>query len=82
MADVVLDPALSESLQAGLAAYIADWLVAEGDHVVAGQTLARARLVHRLVDIPAPHAGMVEQIFVALGERFAPGAVLARVVTV
>ena len=29
MADVVLDPALSESLQAGLAAYIADWLVAD-----------------------------------------------------
>jgi pyruvate/2-oxoglutarate dehydrogenase complex dihydrolipoamide acyltransferase (E2) component len=80
MVDIVLDPALIESLEAGTAAYIADWLVAEGDHVVAGQTLARARLVQQLVDVPAPHAGIVEQILVALGERFAPGTVLARLV--
>ena len=47
---------------------------------MAGQTLARARLVQQLVDVPAPHAGIVEQILVALGERFAPGTVLARLV--
>lgn len=82
MADVILDPALAESLEAGGAAYITQWLVTEGDHVVAGQTLAHARLVQQLLEVRAPHAGMVEQIIVGLGERFAPGTVLARLVTV
>ena len=82
MADVILDPALAESLEAGASAYVADWLVAEGDHVQAGQLLARASLVQQLVDVRAPHAGLVEQIIVPIGERFAPGTVLARLVTV
>ena len=34
-----------------------------------------------LVDVPAPHAGIVEEITVTLGERFDRGAVLARLVT-
>ena len=80
MSDVVLDPALFEAVEAGPDAFIEAWCVAEGDHVHAGQTLAHARLVRRSIDIAATHAGVVEEIVVAAGEAFAPGAVLARLV--
>ena len=80
MLDVVLDPLRWESIEAGDQALIAQWLVSEGDHVLAGQVLGRASLVHEMVDIEAPHTGIVEQIAVAAGERFARGHVLARLV--
>ena len=80
MTDIVLDPMLMESMQAGADATIQEWLVTEGDHVHAGQTLARANLVHSLVDLPALHAGIMEDIVVAAGERFGRGALLARMV--
>ena len=82
MNDVVLDPLLLESMKAGSDARIEQWLVCEGDHVRAGPVLARARLVHTLLDVPAPHAGMVEQIVVPVGESFARGAVLARLISI
>lgn len=81
MSDVILDPQRWESLEAGDQAVIESWLVAEGDHVRAGQVLAKASLVHESVDIEAPHAGMVEQIAVPAGEAFGPGHILARLVS-
>ena len=81
MADVILDPQRWESVEAGDGARLGSWLVAEGDRVRAGQVLARALLVHQAVDVEAPHAGVVEEIVVAAGERFGPGHVLARLVT-
>ncbi len=81
MTDIILDPLLLESVEAGPDARIAQWLVSEGDHVHAGQTLARASLVHVLVDVPAPHAGIVEEITVTVGEKFNRRAVLARLVS-
>lgn len=81
MTDVVLDPALWESVEAGGEAFIEEWLVAEGDHVHAGQTVARANLIHTSVDVPAMHAGVVEEILVPAGDKFAPGHVLARLLT-
>lgn len=80
MTDVVLDPTLFEALEAGSQAFVEAWVVAEGDHVHAGQTLARAHLAHGVVDVTAGHAGIVEEILVPTGERFTPGDVLARVV--
>lgn len=80
MADIVLDPALWESVEAGAEAFVEEWLVAEGDHVHPGQTLARAKLVHTAVDVPALHGGVLEEIVVPMGEKFARGAVLARLV--
>ena len=82
MTDIVLDPALWESVEAGAEAVVAQWLVAEGDHVHAGQTLARASLIHQSVDVAAVHAGLLEEILVPAGEKFARGTVLARVVNV
>ena len=81
MADIILDPLRWESLEAGDEALLESWLVAEGDHVRAGQVLGTASLVHETVPIEAPHAGMVEQISVAAGERFGPGYILARLVS-
>ena len=79
MSHIVLDPESWEAVEAGAEACVEQWLAAEGDHVHAGQVLGRARLLHALVDIPTPHAGVLEEIVVAAGERFAPRAVLARV---
>jgi pyruvate/2-oxoglutarate dehydrogenase complex dihydrolipoamide acyltransferase (E2) component len=81
MVDVRLDPLRWESVEAGNEATLEDWLVTEGDHVNAGQVLAKASLVHESLDVEAPHAGIVEQIAVAAGERFAPGYILARLVS-
>ena len=80
MSSIVLDPELWESVEAGTEAYIEQWLVSEGDHVHAGQVLARAKLLHTLVDVPTAHAGVLEEIVVPAGEKFAPGTVLGRVI--
>ena len=81
MVDVMLDPESVEAMEAGGTARLARWLVAEGDRVHGGQLLAQARLVHQTVDVRAPHAGVLEQILVGAGERFAPGHPLARLIT-
>lgn len=80
MTDLVLDSLLFESMEAGTSAFVAEWLAAEGDHVHAGQTLARVHLVHRLVDLPTPHAGILEEIRIPIGAPFDRGTVLARLV--
>ena len=80
MVDVKLEPLRWESVEAGDEAMLEGWLVEEGDHVKAGQVLAKASLVHENIEVQAPHAGIVEQIAVAAGERFAPGYILARLV--
>lgn len=82
MTDIILDPGLCESLEAGPGAMLKQWLVAEGDHVRAGQTLAIADLVHRPMEIPAPHAGIVEEILVSAGEDFSRGALLGRLIVI
>jgi pyruvate dehydrogenase E2 component (dihydrolipoamide acetyltransferase) len=82
MNEIVLDPESRAAVEAGAEACVEQWLAAEGDHVHAGQVLGRARLLHTLVDLPTPHAGVLEEIVVAAGERFVPGAVLARVAAV
>jgi pyruvate dehydrogenase E2 component (dihydrolipoamide acetyltransferase) len=81
MVDVKLDPRRWESVEAGDEALLENWRVSEGDHVAAGQVLAQALLVHENIDVVAPHAGVVEQIAVAAGEHFAPGYILARLVS-
>lgn len=81
MIDIILDPDSVEAIEAGDTARLARWLVAEGDRVHGGDLLAQARLVHQTVDVRAPHDGVLEQILVSAGERFAPGHPLARLIT-
>lgn len=78
MRNIVLAPPLWASLKAGAGACIEQRLIAEGDHVPPGQTLARGKLIHRPVDVPALHADLLAEIIVPLGETFTPGIVLAR----
>jgi pyruvate/2-oxoglutarate dehydrogenase complex dihydrolipoamide acyltransferase (E2) component len=80
MTDIVLDPLRSEAIEAGDAAVLAAWRVSEGDHVQMGQTLAQVRILGEAIDVPAPHAGLIEQILVPAGERLVPGHVLARLI--
>lgn len=82
MKDVILDPELWESLEAGTAALLDQWFVAEGDHVHRGQALARAVLVKSSLEVIAPAEGTVEQILVPAGQNFGRGEVLARLIEV
>ena len=80
MIDTILDPLRWESVEAGAQALLDRWLAPEGDHVAAGQVVARALPVHQSVDIDGPQPGMLEQISVAAGERFGRGQTLAGLV--
>lgn len=80
MTYVVLDPLRSEAIEAGDRALLSAWRVSEGDHVRAGQVLAQALVLGEGVDIPAPHAGIVEEILVPAGERIPHGHPLARMI--
>ena len=53
------------------------WLVAEGDTVRAGQTLANVVMVKANQDIVAPADGRIEKILVPAGETFARGKPMA-----
>lgn len=80
MSDVTLDPHLWLALEAGDQARLERWLVSEGDEVHTGDLVAQVRLAQQTVDIAAPHTGVLENIRVAAGDRFARGAVLARLI--
>jgi pyruvate/2-oxoglutarate dehydrogenase complex dihydrolipoamide acyltransferase (E2) component len=58
-------------------ALVDKWLVAEGDSVRAGQTLANVVLVKTNQDIVAPTDGRIEKIQVQAGETFAQGKPIA-----
>lgn len=80
MKEIVLDPMLWESIEAGTEALLDQWLVAEGDRVTMGQSVARAVLIKSSIDVPAPASGVLEQVLVPAGQTFARGAVLGRVI--
>jgi biotin carboxyl carrier protein len=78
MVDVILDPKRWEAAEPDAEALLESWLVDEGDHVDAGQVLAKASLVQQGLVVAAPAPGIVEQIAVAAGEKFGPGYILVR----
>ncbi|QHE86228.1 biotin/lipoyl-containing protein [Hydrogenophaga sp. BPS33] len=80
VSDVMVDPARWESIEGAGAAFVEGWLACEGDRVRSGQRLGSARLADWRVDIEAPHDGVLEEICVPVGEPFARGQVLARLV--
>ncbi|SCK28289.1 Pyruvate/2-oxoglutarate dehydrogenase complex, dihydrolipoamide acyltransferase (E2) component, and related enzymes [Variovorax sp. HW608] len=80
MTDIVLDGLLSEAIEAGDQALLTSWHVSEGDHVRMGQPLAQVCVLGESIDIAAPHAGMVEEIVIPAGEKFAAGDTLARLI--
>lgn len=80
MATVALDPDLWESVEAGDTAVLEHWRASEGDRVHSGDVIATARLLGASIDICAPHDGILEEILLPEGERFAPGHPLAHVI--
>lgn len=58
---------------------LTEWLVAEGDLVSAGQSIAQIETSKVMVDIEAPASGTIE-ILVEAGSVFDVGATIARIV--
>jgi len=69
-------PSLGESVFEGT---VARWLVAEGDMVEVDQAIVEVTTDKVDAEIPAPCAGMIEQILVAEGDVIEIGAVLAKI---
>ena len=69
-------PALGESIVEGT---VARWLVKEGESVQRDQPLVEVTTDKVDTEIPAPSAGVVEEILVAEGETVQVGAVLVRI---
>jgi len=76
--EVQLDPVHWQTLEDGAEALLAEWQVAPGDAVRAGQEIGVAELVKASVPITAPAAGRVAALCVPAGASFGRGAVLAR----
>lgn len=69
-------PSLGESVFEGT---VSRWLVAEGEMVEIDQPIVEVTTDKVDAEIPAPSAGLIEQILVAEGEVVAVGAILARI---
>jgi 2-oxoglutarate dehydrogenase E2 component (dihydrolipoamide succinyltransferase) len=69
-------PSLGESVFEGT---VARWLVSEGEMVEVDQPIVEVTTDKVDAEIPAPCAGMLEQILVAEGDVIEIGAVLARI---
>lgn len=78
MLELQLDPTAWDTLEDGVEALLAEWNVAPGDAVAAGQEIGVAELVKASVAIVSPAAGRVEALCVPAGATFGRGTVLAR----
>lgn len=66
-------PDLGEGLQD---AEVVEWHVSAGDEVAADQPMVAVETDKAIVEIPAPHAGRIEKLFGAPGDRVHVGAPL------
>jgi len=79
MHEVRLDASVWNGLDDDAQALLAEWEVAVGQTVEAGQTLGTAELVKASVAIAAPAGGRVAALRVPAGENFSRETVLALV---
>lgn len=77
MTDILLPDSAWEGVEPGTEALVDEWLVREGDRVVAGQVLAKVVLVKTNLEVAAPVNGVVERILVPAEQTFAKGRPLA-----
>ncbi|MBN9463282.1 MAG: lipoyl domain-containing protein [Burkholderiales bacterium] len=68
---IVLDDACWKDVEEGTEALLDRWLVAEGDAVKAGATVAVVVLVKTSIEVPAPADGVLERILVPAEGTFA-----------
>ncbi|NYF16211.1 pyruvate dehydrogenase E2 component (dihydrolipoamide acetyltransferase) [Microbacterium sp. AK009] len=57
-------------------AELVQWLVAEGDRVTLNQTIAEVETAKAVVELPSPHAGVVQVLHAAAGDVVEVGAPL------
>ncbi|MFB8386081.1 dihydrolipoamide acetyltransferase family protein [Microbacterium sp. NPDC055910] len=57
-------------------AELVQWLVAEGDTVALNQTIAEVETAKAVVELPSPHAGIVQNLHAAAGDVVEVGSVL------
>ena len=79
MLELRLDRATWDTLADDVEALLAEWSVAPGDAVTAGQEIGVAEIVKASVAIDAPAAGRIEALCVPAGTTFERDAVLALV---
>lgn len=77
MTELTLDVQAWQDIDPATEALVDKWLVAEGDVVRAGQTLAQMVLVKASLELVAPAAGRIEKILVPAGQTFARGKPVA-----
>lgn len=77
MTDVTLGADAWKDIDPAIEALVDKWLVAEGDTVRAGQSLATVVLVKASQDIVAPANGRIGKILVPAGQTFAQGKPIA-----
>lgn len=77
MIGITLSADVWKDVGSGTEALVDKWLVAEGDTVSAGQSLANVVLIKANQDIVAPADGRIEKILVPAGETFAQGKPIA-----
>lgn len=71
-------PRVSETIDES---YVAEWLVAEGDRVEAGQVLLRVETDKAIVDIPSTASGTLVSQLVALDAEVQTGGDVAVIET-
>jgi len=74
---VTLPDSAWDGVEDGVEALLDQWLVAAGDAVRAGQSLAKVVLVKATLDVVAPVSGRVESLHFAAGDTFKRGQAIA-----
>jgi len=77
MIGITLSADAWKDIDSATEALVDKWLVAEGDTVSAGQSLANVVLIKANQDIVAPADGRIEKILVPAGDTFAQGKPIA-----
>jgi pyruvate/2-oxoglutarate dehydrogenase complex dihydrolipoamide acyltransferase (E2) component len=77
MTAIVLPEADWEGVEPDVEALLDRWLAREGEHVSAGQAIARVVLVKATLEITAPANGVLARILVQAEQTFKRGTVLA-----
>ena len=77
MTDIVLADSMWQDVEPGTEALVDEWLIREGEHVTAGQVVAKIVLVKTTLEVTAPADGMIERILVPAEQTFPRGRALA-----
>jgi biotin carboxyl carrier protein len=78
MTEITLPNEAWQDVEPGTEALLEDWMVAPGDAVKAGQTVAVVVMVKTSIDVMAPVDGVIEEILIAKDDTVAQGKPLAR----